>query len=139
MFHQPVFAQFYDPDGGEHPDIHDPQVQVHAERPFACGPVNRTHLAEDLEESFQEPGLVHEPSYGSCRDEDLEHEDGGAVVEFRADGQGRVNDEEPKRYQWREVVGDVVGVHGIGQQNSQKIQSNQNLACYQANDITEER
>ena len=49
------------------------------------------------------------------------------MVELGSDAHSDVDDEEPHRDQGGKVVGDVVGVHHIRQEDGQQVEANQDL------------
>lgn len=89
--------------------------------------MNGAEIREEVKDSFEQPGLAHEPSNEGHGGEEFEHEERGAIVELRSNGHRRVYYQIPHGYERRKIVRDVVGVHGVREQDCEQIQANQDL------------
>lgn len=127
MLRQTVLADLDESKCAEHSKVDDPEVEIDAEGPFLCRPMDGAEISEEIKDGFEQPGLAHEPGNEGHRGEELEHEERGAIVKLRSNGHRRVDDQIPHGYERREIVRNVIGVHGVREQESEQIQPHHDL------------
>ena len=63
----------------------------------------------------------HEPRHESRRSQNLAENKWRAIVELSPDHQRKIDDDVPHGNEWREIIGDIIGVHGICEQDGEQI------------------
>ena len=129
MVHQPVIPNLHKRNGGQHPEIDYPVVELKSERGFLCRPTDVAYAFQDGEDLLQHPLFLDDESRDGHSGEDLAYEEDGAVVVLRAESHGDIDNHVPERDQRREVVEEVVGVHHVRQDDGKQVQSDHDLVA----------
>jgi len=131
MVRQSVIPNFHERNGGQHPEIDYPVVELKPERGFLGRPTDVAYGPQNGEDLPQYPFFLDNESRGGHDDENLEHEENGAVVVLGAETHGDIDDDVPERNQRREVVEEVVGVHHVCEDYGKQVQPDHDLVVSQ--------
>ena len=81
------------------------------------------HGIEEAENGLHDPGVVHEDGYPASEEKEFGNEEECPVVVFESEGQGGINDDIPPGDERGKVVKGVVGVHCVGQDHREDVES----------------